>query len=177
MNLTTRTIPQIFNGVSRQPAILRAQDQTESELNSWAAASKGVGKRPPTEFVAKLTDSVGSAPFIHIINRDTTERYVLVVDGGVIKVVGFDGVARTVNAPGGLSYVPAGAELAAVTVADFTFIVNRNKVALMKAIGADEVAQPAYVRDPVRAPLYDETTGQPRLSGRVGGYAPNTPIP
>jgi hypothetical protein len=176
MSLTTRTIPQLFNGVSRQPPILRSIDQTESELNSWAMASAGVGKRPPTEVVAKLTDGVGANPFIHIINRDTSERYVVVIDGGTIKVIGFDGVARTVNTPGGTGYL-AGNDLSAVTVADYTFIVNRAKPILMKAIGADTAAPPAYVRDPVRTPVYDEGTGLPKLPGRTGGYGPNPALP
>lgn len=171
MNLTTRTIPQLFNGVSRQPAILRSMDQTEDELNSWAAASAGVGKRPPTEFVAKLSDGVGADPFIHIINRDVSERYVVVIDGGVIKVVGFDGVARTVNSPGGVAYLAGANDLAAVTVADYTFIINRAKPCGMKAVGADTVAPPEYTRDPTRAPVY--TGGTPSLPGRQGSYPAN----
>lgn len=177
MSLTTRTIPQLFNGVSRQPAILRSMDQTESELNSWAAASSGVGKRPPTEVVAKLTSSAAEDGFIHIINRDAIERYVVVINGAEIKVIGFDGVARTVNTPGGVAYITAGDDqkddLKAVTVADYTFILNRSKNALMKVVGADTVAPPEYVRDPVRTPEYDGG-GNVTMPGRPGGYAPNT---
>lgn len=175
MSLTTRTLPQLFNGVSRQPAILRSQDQTEAELNSWAAASAGVGKRPPTETICKLSDSVGDDAFIHLINRDVTERYVLVIDAGVIKVIGFDGVPRTVATPGGVGYL-SDPDLTAVTVADYTFVVNRNKPALMKDVGEDTVALPDYVRDPVRVPVYDGS-GNVSLSGREGGYAPNTAYP
>lgn len=173
MSLTTRTIPQLFNGVSRQPAILRSGDQTEDELNSWAQASAGVGKRPPTEVVAKLTDSVTADALIHTINRDVTERYVVIIDEGVIKVVGFDGVARTVNSPGGLGYLTDG-EFAAVTVADYTFIVNRKKPVAMKAVGADLVAQPDYVRNPVRTPVVTND-GVILAPGHEGGYLPNIP--
>lgn len=175
MALTTRNIPQLFNGVSRQPPILRSIDQTESELNSWAAVSSGVGKRPPTESLAKIADSVSADAFIHIINRDATERYVLVIDGGVIRVFDFAGDEKVVNTPGGTGYL-AGNNLAAVTVADYTFIINRAQPIGMKAIGADLVAQPAYVRDPVRTPTVTDA-GAVELGGRVGSYRPNpTPL-
>lgn len=172
MSLSTRTLPQLFNGVSRQPAILRSIDQTEDELNSWAAVSSGVGKRPPTETLAKLTGVVGPDAFIHIINRDVNERYVVIIDGTSIRVFDFDGNEKTVNVPGGADYL-VDADLTAVTVADYTFIVNRNMAVLMKDVGADTVAPPEYVRDPVRTSSYDETTGTPRLPGSEGGYAPN----
>lgn len=172
MGLTTRTLPQLFNGVSRQPAILRSIDQTEAELNSWAAASSGVGKRPPTETVAKIADSVSPGAFIHIINRDVGERYVAVIDAGVIKIVGFDGVPRTVNTPNGTDYLSS-PDLKAVTVADYTFIVNRNKKANMKDVGADTAPLPDYVRDPTRQPTIDGD-GTVRLPGGPGGYQPNT---
>lgn len=176
MRLTTRTLPQLFNGVSRQPPILRSVDQTESELNSWAAASAGVGKRPPTEHVARLTGVVSAAAFVHIINRDVSERYVLVVDGTTIQVVDFQGVVKTVNAPGGTGYLTGG-KFAAVTVADYTFLLNRNMKVAMKGVGADTVAPPAYVRDPTRPPSYDGTNTEPSMPGHVGGYAPNEAQP
>lgn len=162
-SLTTRTLPQLFNGVSRQPAILRSQDQTESELNSWAAASAGVGKRPPTEHVASLGAAISDDAVIHIINRDATERYIVIIDDSAIRVFDFDGNEKTVSTPGGTAYL-AGSDLVAVTVADYTFIVNRATKVLLKA--PDDTTVPDYVRDPTRVPTYDET-GTIYLGGRL----------
>lgn len=147
MSLVQRTLPSLFNGVSRQPAILRSQDQTESELNTWSSLSAGVGKRPPTQHIAKLFASLPPGAHIHAINRDSTERYFVIITVGSIRVFGFDGTEFPVSAPGGLSYLD-GADFAAITVADYTFIVNRTRKVALKAAGADEAAPPPYLRFP-----------------------------
>jgi hypothetical protein len=142
-------IPALYNGVSQQPPILRTIDQTEREENTWAVLADGVGKRPPTEHIAALGTFSGDA-FIHHINRDATERYIVVIDGGQIKV--FDhttGAQQVINTPGGLGYLTNGT-FRAVTVADYTFIVNTAKVCGMAAAGADTTADPAFYRWPNR---------------------------
>lgn len=147
MSLRRRTIPSILNGVSRQPAIMRSADQNEDELNTWSSMASGLSKRPPAELVSKISDGFSDDVFIHYINRDTTERYCVIIDAGVIRV--FDvqtGAEKTVNAPGGLAYLGTGANFRAVTVADYTFIVNSDQVVSQDATGADEVAQNDYYR-------------------------------
>jgi len=130
MSLRQRVLSAIHNGVSRQPAILRSSDQNEDELNTHGILSKGVGKRPPTEDLADL-GAFSENAFIHHINRDVTERYIVVIDGGVLRVFdSSDGSAKTVNGPGGFAYL-AGGKFRAVTVADYTFIVNTEKTCLM----------------------------------------------
>lgn len=150
MGLVTRTLPSIANGISKQPAILRSSDQLEAESNTWGRIASGLGRRPPTETVAFLSASDLSGAFVHHINRDVMERYVVIVDSGVLRV--FDqatGEEKTVNAPGGLGYLDApGSAYRAVTVADYTFIVNSTKKPALGAVGADLVAQPGYNRFP-----------------------------
>ena len=133
MSLMRRTLPALYNGVSQQPAILRAEDQTEYEENTWATLADGVSKRPPTFHVARLT--AGSTPpdLVHVINRDASESYVVIVIGGVLRV--FDattGAAMSVAAPLGWEYLAdSSVGFSAVTIADYTFIVNRAvKIAL-----------------------------------------------
>lgn len=173
MSLRTRVIPSILNGVSKQPPLLRSPDQNEDELNTWADVAKGLTKRPPTELVAKLADSFGGSSFIHYINRDTSERYVVVIDGGAIRV--FDamtGAEKTVNAPGGYGYLTGG-PYRAVTLADYTFIVNTAKVCQLDTAGADTLADPEYFRWLNRTPelAYGYTGGF--ASGFEYQYAPN----
>lgn len=145
MSLRTKVIPALHNGVSQQPPILRSIDQMEDEVNTWAVLADGLGKRPPSEHVANL-GAISENAFIHHINRDTDERYIVVIDGGQIKV--FDhatGAQQTVAAPGGLGYLTSGT-FKAVTVADYTFIINTAKVCQMAALGADTVSDPEYLR-------------------------------
>lgn len=145
MSLRTKVIPALYNGVSQQPPILRSIDQMEAEVNTWAVLADGLGKRPPTEHVANL-GAISENAFIHHINRDVTERYIVVIDGGQIKVYDHStGVLQTVNAPGGYGYLSSGT-FRAVTVADYTFIVNIDKVCGMDTLGADMVEDPEYYR-------------------------------
>lgn len=176
MSLVQRTLATLFNGVSRQPAILRSFDQTDAELNTWAELSSGVGKRPPTRHIGRLLDELPSGAHLHAINRDSTERYFVVISAGLIRVFDFDGVEKTVNAPGGFSYL-SGSDFAAVTVADYTFIVNRGTAVVLKETGADEDTPPDYLRYPSRlperygeasSPIYDDI-----FSGSETQYTPN----
>lgn len=148
MSLTTRTIPAISNGISLQPPILRSPDQTDDEVNTWGDIAVGLGRRPPTAHVADLgIDGVESA-FIHHINRDLEERYIVVIADGEIRVFdAADGTEKTVTAPFGWGYL-AGADakaFRAITVADYTFIVNTAVTPELGAVGDDEDnTPPAY---------------------------------
>jgi hypothetical protein len=189
-------LPSIANGISRQPPILRSADQNEDELNTWVRLVDGVGRRPPTEHVAEIADGPLDAAFIHQINRDTTERYLVIISGGAIRV--WDqllGTPVTVNAPGGLSYLEGNpSDLRAFTVADYTFIVNTKKVCGLAAVGADAEPDPPYYRMPSnRIPTYrreveTDLDNQPQLmadtpygdgyySGGEYQYPPNPTLP
>lgn len=146
MALTTRTISSLMNGVSRQPAILRSQDQTEDEVNTWGNIAVGLARRPPTVHVADLGVADIEDAFIHHINRDKDERYIVVIANGTLRI--FDtatGEEQVVNTPYGTDYL-AGASgvFRAVTVADYTFLVNTSIVPALAAVGADEAAPPNY---------------------------------
>lgn len=150
MALVTRTLPSIANGISKQPPILRSSDQTEDELNTWGQIATGLGRRPPTETVALLAESGLESAFVHHINRDVNERYVVVIDQGVLRVFNQEnGTEVTVNAPDGLGYLSAdGGAYRAVTVADYTFIVNSEVQVALQGPGADTSASPVYYRFP-----------------------------
>lgn len=148
--LTTRTLGAIHNGISRQPAILRSPDQTADEVNTWGDIATGVARRPPTVHVAELAVPDIDSAFVHHINRDKNERYIVVIADGVLKV--FDqttGEEKTVTAPGGTAYLSGPAEaFKAVTVADYTFIVNSSVTVELDAAGADLAAPPSYSYSP-----------------------------
>jgi len=137
MALISRAIANLFNGVSQQPATLRAPNQAEEQENVYSAVATGAGKRPSATYVAKLSATPSGTAAVHWINRDTTERYEVRIRSGSIEVYNIlTGAAQTVSTPSGLAYLTStnpAADFALVTVADFTFIVNRTVTTAMLA--------------------------------------------
>lgn len=130
MALISSSIPNFVNGVSQQPFTLRLNSQGELQENGLSTVSQGLKKRPPSQHLKKITSSPLANCFIHTINRDATERYVAVVTNGDLKVYGIDGTEKTVAFPDGKGYLSAttpSTSFSAVTVADYTFFVNKSK--------------------------------------------------
>lgn len=126
--LISSSIPNFVNGVSQQPFTLRLNSQGEVQENGLSTVSQGLKKRPPTQHLKKIQSTPLGNCFIHTINRDTSERYIAVVTNGDLKVYGIDGTEKTVNFPDGKSYLSASSpstSFSAMTVADYTFIVNK----------------------------------------------------
>lgn len=127
MPLVSGSIPNLINGVSQQPAPIRLPSQCEEQINGYSSVVEGLKKRPPLEFVAKLNAlQVGNA-FIHTINRDTNERYVVIITDEDLKVYDLAGNEKTVNFPDGTAYLDSSTpntNFRAVTIADYTFVVS-----------------------------------------------------
>jgi len=131
MALYSDSIPNLLNGVSQQAEILRHSSQARFQQNCYPSISDGLLKRPPLEWIAKILP--GAAPehaFYHIIDRGPTERYLLIIRS-LPEILVYDIVNeefKTVNAPNGIGYLVGGgvadAKMKAVTVADYTFLVN-----------------------------------------------------
>lgn len=131
MALISASIPNLINGVSQQPPSLRLKTQAELQENGLSSVVNGLAKRPGTQLVKNL----GAIPnaenaFIHTMRRDENEYYTLIVTEDDIYVVDKEGVQRTVT--GSFNYLngltnPA-EQLAATTIADYTFILNKNVV-------------------------------------------------
>ncbi len=136
MTLISSTIPNLVNGVSQQPYSLRLSSQAEQQINGYSSVVEGLRKRPPSRYIAKISDtSLGNA-YIHMINRDQTERYVTVATNGNLRVFRMDGSEVSVAFPNGKSYLSStapDAHYVAVTVADYTFFLNRSVTVQMKA--------------------------------------------
>ncbi|MGD9727132.1 MAG: hypothetical protein AB7V39_12175 [Nitrospiraceae bacterium] len=136
MPLVSGSIPNLINGVSQQPAPIRLPSQCEEQINGYSSVVEGLKKRPPLEFVAKLNSlQVGSA-YIHTINRDSTERYVVIITDEDLKVYDLAGVQKTVTFTNGTAYLDAAVpstSFRAVTIADYTFVVNLTKTVAFTA--------------------------------------------
>lgn len=135
MSLVTSSIPNLINGVSQQPYALRLSSQCEEQINAHSSVVEGLRKRPPTKFKFSFPASTNDEKriLIHQINRDTSERYQVIFTNNNIRVFDLLGEREVaVRFPDGRAYLnvaePA-TELRALTVADYTFVLNRNMVA------------------------------------------------
>jgi hypothetical protein len=139
MPLISSSIPNLINGVSQQPAALRLASQCEQMVNCMPSPVEGLKKRPPAQHIAKLfAGSAGATrPFTTIVDRDGTIKYLVLIQDNAIKVFGLDGSAKTVTTPDGTSYLDIAGEPSSVfrvaSVADYMFIVNREKTVAMSA--------------------------------------------
>ncbi|KKL12101.1 hypothetical protein LCGC14_2539130, partial [marine sediment metagenome] len=97
MSLKSNSIDALYNGISQQPANMRLPSQCELQINGYGSVADGLSKRPPTEHLATLSDTAFGSAFIHIINRDATERYAVVITDEVVTVYDLsDGSEQTV---------------------------------------------------------------------------------
>lgn len=148
--LMTQQIPALYNGVSQQPPTIRLGSQCDVQVNAWATVVDGLRKRPPSIHSTRLTTSDLSSAYLHTINRDTSERYQVIVTDGDIRVFDLAGNEKTVAFPDGKGYldIPSGqtaeASFSLVTVADYTFVVNKTVTVLMDDLGSDTSDQASY---------------------------------
>ena len=135
MPLVTKSIPNLINGVSQQPAALRLASQAEKVVNCIPSSVEGLKKRPPFYHQARMfTGTAGSTrPFSHIVDRDGSVQYLVYISDGDLKVFSLAGVEQTVSFPDGKTYLdiantsePANTFRLA-SIADHTFITNKEK--------------------------------------------------
>lgn len=135
MSMISSAIPNLVQGISKQSPSLRLSSQAEQQVNAFPSLVEGLQKRPPLEHVTILSNSPTSGSFTHLINRDTTERYFTFINASnQISIYDLQGNAKTVTYPDGTSYLASSSpttDFRAVTVADYTFIVNTSKTVAM----------------------------------------------
>ncbi len=139
MALVSDTIPNLVNGVSQQPASVRLPSQSEEQVNCYPSLVEGLKKRPPSVHVAKVSDAVADTAFSHTINRDASERYKVIITDDDLKV--FDlltGDEKTVAFPDGKDYLEDTGPFGAVSVADYTFIINKTVECALGSTPSDD---------------------------------------
>lgn len=134
---------QLAQGISKQPAHIRFRGQVADASNAVFNLADGASKRPGSVFVAVLpadnpsggTDFVAGGVYrLHPINRDASEKYLMVYANGVLRCFSTAGVeARVAGASGDTSgtaatyyasNVPTTNQLRFVTIADYTIVAN-----------------------------------------------------
>jgi|TARA_R110001606_G_scaffold9013_2_gene39356 hypothetical protein len=138
MGMISSAIPNLVQGVSQQSPALRLSSQAEVQVNAFPSLVEGLQKRPPLEHVAIMSNSDTTGSFTHLINRDVLERYFLFIDASnQISIYDLAGNAKTITYPNGTSYLNSSTpatDFRAVTVADYTFIVNSTQTTAMSTL-------------------------------------------
>ena len=147
MGLLNSSVPNLLNGVSQQPDSLRNPTNCEEQVNAYSSPVEGLIKRPPTEFVTdNLGDDYNGTKTLdtstHLINRDTSEQYILTVratSSGTEALSVFDVVNNVLKDvhydTAALGYLTATNPESAFKFAssgDVTFIVNKEKTPKME---------------------------------------------
>jgi hypothetical protein len=139
MALINTSVPNLIQGVSQQPDATRFDGQCEEQVNALSSVAEGLKKRPNTRHIARLLDAaIDENSFVHFINRDDNEKYVVIHDGSCLKAWNIiTGNEATINGSTG-GYIPdsgsyldttnARGDIKGLTVADNTFLLNTKKV-------------------------------------------------
>lgn len=173
--LISSSIPNFVNGVSQQPFTLRLGTQGEAQENGLSTVSQGLKKRPPSQHLKKIQSSPLGNCFIHTINRDSTERYVAVITNGDLKVYDIAGNEKTVAFPNGKGYLSSSSpstSFSAVTVADYTFLVNKGVTITQGSSTVSSRPYEALIN--VKAGNYGKTYNVIINGSTVGSYS--TPL-
>ena len=129
MPLISRSIPTLLRGVSQSSDATKKPDHCDIQDNASSDPVLGLVKRSGTQFISNLISgetTIGNAK-VHMINRDATERYVVIFTTNNVRVFELDGTEKTVTKPDGVTYLSCSdpkSEIKTITIADFTFVVN-----------------------------------------------------
>ena len=141
MPLLVTSVPNLAQGVSQQPDNLRYPGQCDEQINAWSTVVEGLTKRPNTRWVKQFsTDSVFGELFTHFVKRDEDNKYCVQVYfdsfGATDPNVSVINVESGTQIPVSISTTAQSylrgitdplKDLRALTVADYTFLVNKNK--------------------------------------------------
>lgn len=148
---TTVPIPSFSGGVSQQPDSLRFSNQFPQVDNWYLNPLTGAERRPGSVLVGPIgafaPEAVG-----HLIDRDSSERYILVAKSGELRVYDadtafeYDIVAPGTTTAANFDYVDyspssgyAHDKLRFLNIADYTFVLNRGTtVAMDPAVTAED---------------------------------------
>ena len=152
MPLLVNSVPNLAQGVSQQPDNLRYPGQCDEQINAWATVVEGLVKRPNTRHTSKLfTSKVSNDSFVHFIDRDDDNQFAAVIDNNDLSLFDLsDGSEKTVtitaNAQTYLNNVTTPrTDVKALTVADYTFIANKEQTVALNSTVSSTLSYEALV--------------------------------
>ena len=120
--------------------------------------------------------SQGTKPFVHVVDRDGVTKYLVVILDGDLKVFDLNGNAQTINFPNGKTYLDVAStadpseRFRTASIADYTFICNREKVVAMDSATSPSFGTKSMVF--IKAANYS-TTYSINLNGTTKTYETN----
>lgn len=90
MSLVEIQIPSLLRGVSQQPPVTRLPGQVTAADNAYPSIVNGLGKRQPSQHVARLMAGAPYVAHVHTIHRDLVERYKLIAGADYLRVFDAD---------------------------------------------------------------------------------------
>ena len=119
MPLISKTISNLIGGISQQAAGIRLEGQCENSVNGITSLVEGWKKRKGTKYVNTISGNINSAT-----NYFFTDRELVTVTNGTVRVFGLDGAEKTViKQTDGTSYLNT-SDLIFSNVADTIFLLN-----------------------------------------------------
>ena len=88
MPVISRAIPTLLRGISQSSDATKKPDHAEIQDNANSDPILGLVKRSGTQFISNLISgetTIGNAK-VHMINRDATERYVVIFSSTKVRV-------------------------------------------------------------------------------------------
>jgi hypothetical protein len=162
-----RAIGNLLGGVSQQPENSRFANMADESINTYASLTQGLDKRRPTEHLRLVASDSTVNGYFHAIKRSPTEQYGIwvyrnssgnvfikafnLLDGTEVKIFpSADSGASEITVSDLSAYFSTLGELVdfsdgfqAMTVADNTFLLNRNRVARLSTSPEDKFEQEA----------------------------------
>lgn len=166
MSLLSFEIPGLYNGVSQQAPSVRLPSQCEQQINILSSVSDGIDRRPPSEWVAKLSNSnADNKSFYYLYSRAPAENYMVIFTGHATTPIEIyrceTGAKCTVNygeysrswqwtaRAKAKDYVKndehADAHIRVCAAADHMIVVNRSKATAMDTSVARETKVYQYI--------------------------------
>ena len=167
MPLINTSVPNLIQGVSQQPDVLRYDGQCEEQENAMSSVVDGLVKRPNTRHIGRLlTEAIENNSFVHFINRSDSEKYVVIVfkqydssnnhtgckmraynliTGNEATINGTQGYDLTDSQVAYLHTQTPLTDLKGLTIGDSTFLLNNKKLVSSKTSTTNSLPKEAVV--------------------------------
>lgn len=158
----TQQVKSLANGISKQSPSMRYPNQVEGASNVNFSVIDGAMKRPGTEFLHQIAAGVGGQDYkMHRIERDDDEEYLIIYGPDVFEVLDINNnvratITKETIADSYTAGITSPDDLRFASVADTTFVLNRNITTKMKSgTGFDESTMPMRL---IRTQAYSSST-------------------
>ena len=142
--LSRNPVPNLISGVSQQADSMKFPSQAVEQINADSNIVGGLTKRPPTNHVSRIVTGTAGNTLAHAIDRDVDNQFLAIFRNNAVQVFDTNGNQKAVNYVGAaidyLATTTPQDDLKAISIADYTFVLNKTKIPAM--LSATTAAQP-----------------------------------